>query len=189
MVIKGVAYWFQESEINIYWYTYCGGLNKTLSPPSSCLPIGSHSWIFSCQGVALLRRIRRCDLLGVGVALLKVSLRWALRFQKPNSGPMVFMRGPVDLNVELSGTSSASCLPASCHVPRLDNIGLNLWNYKQVPIKCFLFIRVAMVMSFHSDRALRHLCMYVCEYVFVCSQLLTELPRNLKENFFLKKWY
>lgn len=42
-----------------------------------------------------------------------------------------------------------------------------------------------MVMSFHSDRALRHLYMYVCDYVFVYSQFLTEIPRNLKEkNFF-----
>ena len=69
----------------------------------------------SHHGVALLRRIRMCGLIGVDVALLKEvhhwGRGWALSFQKSKPGSVL----PVDLHVELSATPPVPCLPA-CHM-------------------------------------------------------------------------
>ena len=42
-----------------------------------------------------------------------------------------------DQDVKLS-VPPVPCLPACCHVPHHEDYGLNLWNYKPAPIKCFL---------------------------------------------------
>lgn len=54
---------------------------------------------------------------------------------------------------EFSATSLASCLPACCHVPHLDENGINLWNWKLAPMECFLRVGVVTV-SIHSNGTL-----------------------------------
>lgn len=54
---------------------------------------------------------------------------------------------------EFSATSLASCLPACCHVPHLDENGINLWNWKLAPTECFLRVGVVRV-SIHSNGTL-----------------------------------
>lgn len=61
--------------------------------------------------------------------------RWTLRFSKAQtrSSGFLFYR----FNYRIAATFPVLCLPvchqASCH----DDIGLNLWNYKQDQLKCF----------------------------------------------------
>jgi hypothetical protein len=50
---------------------------------------------------------------------------WALKFQKPKSGPVAFsFILPIDPDVELSATSPTPCLPLCSH-PHHDDNGLN----------------------------------------------------------------
>jgi hypothetical protein len=64
--------------------------------------------------------IRKCDLFVVGVALLEEVCHWGwvLVFQRPKL-VSVSLALPADLNVELSDSSSSSCLLAHCHVPTM----------------------------------------------------------------------
>ena len=70
-----------------------------------------------------LRRVGRCNLVGVGVALLE---KVCLRFQKPKqvrSSVSLFLL-PEDLDVELSAIFSTPSLPVYCHAPCHDDKGL-----------------------------------------------------------------
>jgi hypothetical protein len=64
------------------------------------------------QGVALFERIRRCDLVGGGVALLEelVSLGMGFEVSMTKTKPSFFLL-PVDPDAELS-TSPVPCLSA-----------------------------------------------------------------------------
>lgn len=66
-------------------------------------------------------------------ALLEVH-HWGCtwRFQKPTarSSVSLFLL-PADLDLELSANSSAPCFP-------YNDTELNLWNYEQAPVKCFV---------------------------------------------------
>jgi hypothetical protein len=67
--------------------------------------------------MALFEMISRCALLDE-----VCHWRWALRLQKAYSKPRValFLLSS-DLDVELTATFSAPCLPAHCHVPHNDD--------------------------------------------------------------------
>ena len=86
--------------------------------------------------------IRRCSLVGVGVALLEEVCHWgwALRSQKLKPGPVahLFFLLPSHLDVELSATSLAPCLPLWHHASRHDNNGLDLWTVSQPQLNVFL---------------------------------------------------
>jgi hypothetical protein len=57
-------------------------------------------------------------------------------------------------NVEILAPP-APCLPGCCHASCHDDNGLNLWNCKPAPIKCSLFIRVALIIvSLHNNGSL-----------------------------------
>ena len=84
-----------------------------------------------------IRTIRRRGLVGVGVALLEeVCVWWWLKPGPVSHTPFPL---PVGLNVELSVTSSAPCLPghhhAFCHA---DN-ALNLLTVSQPQLNVFLY--------------------------------------------------
>ena len=62
----------------------------------------------------------------------------------------LFLLSP-DPDIVLLAAMSAGVLPCSLH----EDDGLNLWNYKQAPTKCFVVIRVAIVVvSLHSNTTL-----------------------------------
>ena len=93
---------------------HCGGLRT--------IAIGSYIWMLSHHWVALLR-IKLCVLVEVGVALLEEVWHWgwwALRCQEPKHGQLVLSLLAAcrsgDLDVELSATSPAPCLPAIIEV-------------------------------------------------------------------------
>ena len=128
-----------------YGLAHCGGLNK--NGPHG--PIGSGT-------------IRRCDLVGVGVALEEggVSLwGWALRFQMLKPGPGLLSvpaacwcgcssNQVCNSQLALSYFMAVYIPPCFPH----DGKGLNLWTIHQLPLNV-LFIRVAIVrVSLHSTR-------------------------------------
>ena len=69
---------------------------------------------------------------------------------------LFFFLLPADLNVKLSATYSATCLPVYYYDSHHEENGLNPWTCKQAPIKCFL-IRVAWLWYFFTaTEILRH---------------------------------
>ena len=80
-----------------------------------------HSW--NCLG-----RIKRCDLVGGGVALEVVS--------KAHMIPSLLSLPPVCLKYELSATALVLCLPAGCHASCHDGHELTLRNFNP-PVNCF----------------------------------------------------
>ena len=78
-----------------------------------CWPIGSGT-------------IRRCGLVGVGVAVLLNMSLWKKTLSSSSAQcKSVSALLPVDQDVELSAPS-APCLPGCCHVSRHDDNELNL---------------------------------------------------------------
>lgn len=73
---------------------------------------------------------------------------------KARVGPSVsFFLLSVDLDVELSSTFSAPCLPVGHHASHHFHNGLNLWNCKQALIKCLsLRESVVIIVSLQSNR-------------------------------------
>jgi hypothetical protein len=73
--------------------------------------------------------IRRCGLVGVGVALLKEVCHWGMGFKvsdaEVRSAAHVLFLQPADPVVEYSTPSPAPCLSA-CHHTSCHNNGLNL---------------------------------------------------------------
>jgi hypothetical protein len=76
------------------------------------------------------------------VALLEEVCHWgwALRSQKLKPGPVahLFFLLPSHLDVELSATSLAPCLPLWHHASLHDNNGLDLWTVSQPQLNVFL---------------------------------------------------
>jgi hypothetical protein len=73
--------------------------------------------------------IRRCDLVGVGVALLEEMCHcggWALSSPMLKLCPMWTLLLLLDPDVELSAPSPAPCLPGCYHASRHDDNELNL---------------------------------------------------------------
>ena len=68
--------------------------------------------------------IKRCGLVGIGVALLEEVYHcgWALRFQMPKPGPVSLL---LSVDLELSA-SLAPCLPAYSYASYHDTNGRNL---------------------------------------------------------------
>ena len=96
-------------------------------------PIGLCIGVLGHQGVALFERIRRYSLIGGSMPLgmgFEVS-------KSPFQAQSFSLLLPVDLDVEFLATSLAPCLPGCYHSSLRDN-GLNLWNCKPAPVKCFL---------------------------------------------------
>jgi len=95
--------------------------------------------VFEClahQGVALLG----------GVSLLEVVCHCDFEVSYATfSVTHSFLLLPVDQDVKLSVPFPEPCLPECCHASHHDDNELNLWNSKPVPIKCFFFVRVALV--------------------------------------------
>lgn len=80
-----------------------------------------------------------CDTVGVGMAFLEeliVSMGGGLK--RPSHAQLLFLfLLPLDWDVD-HWTSPAPCLLVCHHILHCDNIELNLWCYKQPPIKQFL---------------------------------------------------
>lgn len=81
-----------------------------------------------------LRRIKRCYLIGVNVALLKEACHWGVDFgvSKAQARPSV---SPFTLNKDLNVKLSANCLLVCCHAPHHDRS--RIINSERIPIKLF----------------------------------------------------
>lgn len=108
------------------------------------------------QRVALLERIRKCDLVG-GVAFGRpASRRVGFEVSRTQARPRdsLFLLSAGE-GVDLSATSPADCLPVCCHAPYHNSNGLNLWQYKEAPIKCFFCVTAIISTVFlHSNGSL-----------------------------------
>jgi hypothetical protein len=125
-----VSHWILEYSSK--WFLYSPKRGVTTKQPNK-----KTSW----GGLNLLgpgsSTIRRCDLIGVGVALLEEIRHFGVGFEtlllaawKP-----VFSCLPLEQDVELSAPPSP-CLPGCCYVSCHDDNGLNFWNCKPALIKC-----------------------------------------------------
>jgi hypothetical protein len=87
--------------------------------------------------------IRRCGLVGVGVALFGVSMSLGMRFEVSDDQArprMVFFLPDACQSRcrNLSSYSSTMSTMVPCHhASHYDNNELNLWNCKPAPVKCF----------------------------------------------------
>jgi hypothetical protein len=94
--------------------------------------------------------IRRCGLVGIGVALIEEVCHCAgrlwglLGFRLLLSGGKIPSSWqPLGQDVELLAPPNP-CLPAHCHASCPDDNGLNLWNRKPAPIKYCYFVCVCV---------------------------------------------
>ena len=125
------------------------------------------------HGMALLRRD-----LEVWLCWRKcVTETWALRFQKPKPGPVVFslpaasrpgcrtvryysdtvsawMLPWTDPDVELSGNTPAPCQPECCCVLHHHDNELNSQHCRQAPVECFLYKCCHSMVFLHCKRTL-----------------------------------
>ena len=104
-------------------------------------PSGFWRWMLDHKGMTPFERIRRSCLVG-RVLLLEEVCHWrcVLRFQKSTPSPE-----PVSSSccIRTLSNISSPCLPVCCHASHHDDSRLNLWNYKQALIKCFLLLELS----------------------------------------------
>jgi hypothetical protein len=109
--------------------------------------------------------IRKCGLVGIGVALLEevchcVGRFWGLLVLKLHPEQKAVPSWlPLDQFIELSAPFPAPCLPSWCPASCHDNNGLNLWNCKPAPItwaayKCSPYKIALVLVSIRSNKTL-----------------------------------
>lgn len=124
-------------QIQCFWFLLLAFLD-TVVVWIRLAPIGSYIWIHGHQEWHYLRGIRNGGLTRVGGTFRKElsPCGWPLRFQKVQSKHRVFLfLLPTYQDVEPPGPSPAPCLSAFCQAHSHDDSGVDLWNYKLVPIK------------------------------------------------------
>ena len=114
--------------------------------------------------------VRGCGLIQVGVACWRKCITrgglWGSEAQSTPSGSLFFPTAWGSRLRTLS-PSPAPCLPALCYASCHEDTGLNLWNCKLAPVKCFPLEE------------------------WLCSQCLftaTETPRQYSIEFVLEFW-